>query len=82
VTIEEYAEEMLSCTVPDRVVQLWKDFGTYSEAEQVVTLHQMPGISEKLLWAIRHHYQHCTACGRVTEHDDCGTCLDQSCDTW
>ena len=27
-------------------------------------------------------YQHCTACARVTEHDDCGTCLDQSCDIW
>ena len=27
-------------------------------------------------------YQHCTACARVTEHDDCGTCLDQSCDAW
>ena len=54
-TIEKYAEEMLSCTVPDRVVQLWKDFGTcYPEAEQVATLHQMPGVSKKLLWAIRH----------------------------
>ena len=27
-------------------------------------------------------YQHCTACGCVTEHDDCGTCLAQSCDAW
>ena len=55
VTIEEYAEEMISCTVPDRVVQLWKDFGTcYPEAEQVATLHQMPGVSKKLLWAIKH----------------------------
>ena len=27
-------------------------------------------------------YQHCSACGRVTEHDDCGTCLDSSCDIW
>ena len=55
VTIEEYAEEMLSCAVPDRVVQLWKDFGTcYPEAEQVVTLHQMPGVSKKLLWALKH----------------------------
>ena len=27
-------------------------------------------------------YQHCTTCGCVTEHDDCGTCLAQSCDAW
>jgi hypothetical protein len=27
-------------------------------------------------------YQYCTACGCVTEHDDCGTCLAQSCDAW
>ena len=27
-------------------------------------------------------YQHCTACGCVTEHDDCGTCLAPSCDAW
>ena len=27
-------------------------------------------------------YEHCTACARVTEHDDCGNCLDSSCDIW
>ena len=27
-------------------------------------------------------YQHCHGCNRVTEHDDCGTCIDQSCDIW
>ena len=27
-------------------------------------------------------YQYCSACGRVTEHDDCGNCLDSSCDIW
>ena len=27
-------------------------------------------------------YQYCSACGRVTEPDDCGTCLAQSCDAW
>jgi len=54
-TIEEYAQQILSCIEPGRVVQLWKDFGTcYPEAEQAATLHQMPGVSEKLLWAIRH----------------------------
>ena len=27
-------------------------------------------------------YQYCSACGRVTEHDACGNCLDSSCDIW
>ena len=27
-------------------------------------------------------YQYCSACGRVTERDDCGNCLDSSCDIW
>ena len=27
-------------------------------------------------------YQHCTACGRVPDHDACGHCLDSSCDIW
>ena len=27
-------------------------------------------------------YQYCSACGRVTAHDDCGNCLDSSCDIW
>ena len=54
-TIKEYAQQIITCADPDRVVQLWKDFGTcYPEDAQVTTLHQMPGISEKLLWALKH----------------------------
>ena len=54
-TIKEHAQQIITCTDPGRVVQLWKDFRTcYPEGAQVTTLHQMPGISEKLLWALKH----------------------------
>jgi len=54
-TIKEYAQQIISCSDPDGVVQLWKDFRTcYPEEEQVATLHQMPSIAVKLLWALKH----------------------------
>ena len=53
-TIEEYAQQMLSCTDPDEVVRIWNEYGKSRTEEQVVALHKKSGVAQKLLWAMTH----------------------------
>jgi hypothetical protein len=53
-TIEEYAQQMLSCTDPNEVVRIWNEYGKSRTEEQVVALHKKSGVSDKLLWAVRN----------------------------
>jgi hypothetical protein len=53
-TIEEYAQQMLSCTDPDEVVRIWNEYGKSHTEEQVIVLHKKSGVADKLLWAIKH----------------------------
>lgn len=62
-TIEEYAQQMLSCTDPDEVVRIWNEYGKSHTEEQVIVLHKKSGVADKLLWAVRHDdvsKHHCT----------------------
>jgi hypothetical protein len=49
VSLEKYAEQMLSCQDPDKIVRTW--YGLFLTNEEAAALHQMPGVSEKLRWA-------------------------------
>ena len=52
--LEEYARLILSCTDPNEVVRIWNEYGKNRTEEQVVALHKKSGVSDKLLWALRH----------------------------
>ena len=52
--IQEYTRRMLSCTDPDEVVRIWNEYGRSHTEEQVVALHKISGVADKLLWAVRN----------------------------
>jgi hypothetical protein len=50
--IEEYAQEILSCTDPKKVMRLFSQYAKDFPDERTIALHKK--VAKKLVWAIKH----------------------------
>ena len=56
--IEEYAQQIISCTDPNEVMRLFGQCANDFPVEQTIALHKTSGVADKLVWAINKTYRH------------------------
>ena len=53
--VKHYTNKILTSSDPEEIMQFWSEAGEVLNQDQVVTLHQQPGVAVAILGAAKKH---------------------------